>query len=119
MKIKTVLLIALMLCLLKVDFCVAGQTTIHLTATCVMPAILGYNTEPEDKDDQKEACVPCDPTPSGYAGNYELQKEERSLEAEGMLTRTKVNSNDKIQMIKQVIEERHSEKVRVYTICAR
>ena len=84
--------------------CMAGETTISGTASCVMPDLFGYTTAalaPKSTSAPAEATAPI---ASGASGKFDVSKKEKLIQTED----NAVIENDA-----------GSTKVTLYTICAR
>ncbi len=108
MGTKKILITFIILSLLPTGACLAGDTTISGTASCIMPELIGYNTpapamtpNAKKQADELEAA----PIPLGASGNYEVQKEEKLIQTEKTTVADKGTEKEK--------------NVTVYTICAK
>lgn len=103
MKTKKLIIILGILILLSPNISLAGQTTITGKATCIMPEIIGFNTQPLNQAQNQSQDVSA-PVASGASGDYEIQKEEKLIETKK--TTAQESSGTKSE-------------VTVYTVCAR
>ena len=105
MNARLLSLIILAILLLETNTCLAGETTITGTASCVMPELFEFKTPAITGLKSEAPQVPQPPVPSGASGNYEVQKEEKLIQTE----KSAIIRND----------SGADTQVTVYTVCAK
>jgi hypothetical protein len=105
MNARLLSLILFTILMLETNTCLAGETTITGTASCVMPELFEFKTQAITVSKSETSQIPQPPVPSGASGNYEVQKEEKLIQTE------------KNALIRN--DSGADTKVTVYTVCAK
>ena len=103
MDIKKISLITILVLLLGINCCLAGETTITGTASCYMPNLIEFKSQATASTHPSLASLV--PIPSGASGKYEVQKEEKLVQTESNAVATNASGA-------QI-------KVTIYTVCAK
>jgi len=91
--------------LLGAKLCLAGDTTITGTMSCVMPDLFEFKTPAITASQSAAPQTPQAPIPSGASGRYEVQKEEKLIQTESdAVVKNASGANT---------------KVTIYTVCAK
>lgn len=106
MDIKKTILTFMLMTLLPMRLALAGDTTITGTASCVMPDLFEFKTQPATITPNAETQPDPTPVPAGASGKYEVQKEEKLIQTEETTTVAQTDTGTEKQ-------------VSVYTICAK
>lgn len=105
MNARLLSLILFTILMLETNTCLAGETTITGTASCVMPELFEFKTQAITLSQSETLQAPQPPVPSGASGNYEVQKEEKLIQTE------------KSALIRN--DSGADTTVTVYTVCAK